>query len=221
MALSHKDINLLTQKATIAGTEKIPVSDTEYVTTNQIASLGGSSVTVDSALSSTSENPVQNKVISAALGDIVINRINLLYGAAKTSGSVYRHSNGTIDPSSSTSIYDDGIPVVAGETLYYKNLYPYFCGIKKSSDDTWVAMSENSVWNASGEYVVPADGLLYVTINNSAPDHQLLTRDESMYDEDIIESYHGINPELLTSITDRLDTLESEVGDIATILASI
>lgn len=70
MALSHKDINLLTQKATIAGTEKIPVSDTEYVTTNQIASLGGGSVTVDSALSSTSENPVQNKVIYTAIGDI-------------------------------------------------------------------------------------------------------------------------------------------------------
>lgn len=70
MAISHKDINLLTQKATIAGTEKIPVSDTEYVTTNQIASLGGGSITVDSALSSTSENPVQNKVIYAAIGDI-------------------------------------------------------------------------------------------------------------------------------------------------------
>lgn len=42
MAITHKDISLLTQKATIAGTEKIPVSDTEYVTTNQIASLGGS-----------------------------------------------------------------------------------------------------------------------------------------------------------------------------------
>lgn len=71
MALTHKDINLLTQKATIAGTEKIPVSDTEYVTTNQIASLGGGgSVTVDSALSSTSENPVQNKVIYTAIGDI-------------------------------------------------------------------------------------------------------------------------------------------------------
>lgn len=41
MAITHKDINLLTQKATIAGTEKIPVSDTEYVTTTQIASLGG------------------------------------------------------------------------------------------------------------------------------------------------------------------------------------
>ena len=41
MAITHKDISLLTQKATIAGTEKIPVSDTEYVTANQIASLGG------------------------------------------------------------------------------------------------------------------------------------------------------------------------------------
>lgn len=36
MALTHKDINLLTQKSTIAGSEKIPVSDTEYITPNQI-----------------------------------------------------------------------------------------------------------------------------------------------------------------------------------------
>ena len=159
--------------------------------------------------------------MESEISDIVIDRINLLYGASKTSGYVYRHSNGVIDPAGSGSIYNDGIPVVAGETLYYKNLYPYFCGIKKTSDNTWVAMSENSVWNASGEYIVPADGLLYVSINNSAPDHQLLTRDETMYDDDIIESYHGINPDLLTSITDRLDTLEAEIGNIATILASI
>ena len=33
----HKDIALLTQKGSVAGTEKIPVSDTEYVTTSQIA----------------------------------------------------------------------------------------------------------------------------------------------------------------------------------------
>ena len=36
MALTHKDINLLSQKSTIAGTEKIPVSDTEYITPAQI-----------------------------------------------------------------------------------------------------------------------------------------------------------------------------------------
>lgn len=39
MEITHKDINLLTQKAQIAGTEKIPVSDMEYVTANQIAGL--------------------------------------------------------------------------------------------------------------------------------------------------------------------------------------
>ncbi len=195
---TYKDIDLLTQKSAVAGTEKLPVSDTEYITPDQI--VAG---------------------VESEIGDIVINQINLLYGASKTSGYVYRHSNGTIDPAGSASIYNNGIPVVAGETLYYKNLYPYFCGIKKTSDNSWVAMSENSVWNASGEYVVPASGLLYVSINNSAPDHQLLTRDETMYDDDIIVSYYGINPELVTDITDRLDTLESEVGDIATILASI
>lgn len=36
MTVVHKDIALLSQKASVAGTEKIPVSDTEYVTTSQL-----------------------------------------------------------------------------------------------------------------------------------------------------------------------------------------
>ena len=40
-SINFKDINLLTQKSTIVGTEKFPVSDTEFVTASQIASLGG------------------------------------------------------------------------------------------------------------------------------------------------------------------------------------
>lgn len=95
MAITHKDINLLTQKATIAGTEKIPVSDTEYVTPSQIASLGGGGgeenvietvkvngtalvpdankavdvpvPVVDSELSRTSTDAIQNKVVTFAL----------------------------------------------------------------------------------------------------------------------------------------------------------
>lgn len=35
---TYKDINLLTQKAAVAGTEKLPVSDTEYITPSQITS---------------------------------------------------------------------------------------------------------------------------------------------------------------------------------------
>lgn len=36
---TYKDINLLTQKSALGGTEKLPVSDTEYITPDQI--IGG------------------------------------------------------------------------------------------------------------------------------------------------------------------------------------
>ena len=37
MAITYKDINLLSQKSSVAGTEKLPVSDTQYITTAQIS----------------------------------------------------------------------------------------------------------------------------------------------------------------------------------------
>jgi len=37
MSVTYKDIDLLTQKSAVAGTEKIPVSDTQYLTPAQIA----------------------------------------------------------------------------------------------------------------------------------------------------------------------------------------
>lgn len=50
--------------------------------TNQWVEIptGGSSVTVDSALSSTSENPVQNKVITSALNGKVDNTTHAAQG---------------------------------------------------------------------------------------------------------------------------------------------
>lgn len=36
MAVTYKDINSLSQKTTLAGTEKLPVSDTQYITPYQI-----------------------------------------------------------------------------------------------------------------------------------------------------------------------------------------
>ena len=38
MAVIYKDIDLLSQKSAVAGTEKLPVSDTEYITPSQISS---------------------------------------------------------------------------------------------------------------------------------------------------------------------------------------
>lgn len=39
MAVTYKDIDTLSQKASVAGTEKLPVSDTEFITPSQIAGL--------------------------------------------------------------------------------------------------------------------------------------------------------------------------------------
>lgn len=39
MAVTYKDINQLTKKSTVAGTEKLPVSDTQFITPEQIAAL--------------------------------------------------------------------------------------------------------------------------------------------------------------------------------------
>ena len=43
---TYKDINLLTQKSSVAGTEKLPVSDTEYITPDQIAKIAGNQTTI-------------------------------------------------------------------------------------------------------------------------------------------------------------------------------
>lgn len=80
MAVTYKDIGLLTQKSAVAGTEKIPVSATEYITPNQIAGM----TPVDSALSGTSTNPVQNKVIKGELDKAVY--LGTPVGAAESAG---------------------------------------------------------------------------------------------------------------------------------------
>lgn len=89
MAVSYKDINTLSQKATIAGTEKIPVSDTEYITPSQIADAALPSVTQQDngkALSVVSGNwspktldflPSSGGTIT---GELVINPGNTVYG---------------------------------------------------------------------------------------------------------------------------------------------
>lgn len=39
MAITYKDIDDLSLKSSVAGTEKLPVSDTQYITPDQIAQL--------------------------------------------------------------------------------------------------------------------------------------------------------------------------------------
>lgn len=63
-ALSGKQATL------VSGTNIKTINNQSILGPGNITIEGGSQITVDSALSSTSENPVQNKVIYAAIGDI-------------------------------------------------------------------------------------------------------------------------------------------------------
>jgi hypothetical protein len=63
-ALSGKQATL------VSGTNIKTINNQSILGSGNITIEGGSQITVDSALSSTSENPVQNKVIYAAIGDI-------------------------------------------------------------------------------------------------------------------------------------------------------
>lgn len=111
MAVTYKDIDLLSQKATIAGTEKIPVSDTEYVTPTQIASLGDS-ITVDSSVSRISTNPLENQ---AVIHNFVY---TYLISPTTVTDDKYMGVGGGLYDSESFKIYEYD---VTGNTLYAFN----------------------------------------------------------------------------------------------------
>lgn len=55
MAVTYKDIDTLSQKSSVAGTEKISVSDTQYITPSQIVSGLQKSITVSTSTPSSSQ----------------------------------------------------------------------------------------------------------------------------------------------------------------------
>lgn len=54
MAITYKSVDSLTQKESVAGTEKIPVSDTQYITPSQIVSGAESTTNKVQSVSSAS-----------------------------------------------------------------------------------------------------------------------------------------------------------------------
>lgn len=55
MAVTYKDIGQLSQKSSVAGTEKLPVSDAEYITPSQIVSGLQKSITVSTSTPTSSQ----------------------------------------------------------------------------------------------------------------------------------------------------------------------
>lgn len=81
MAVTYKDISTLTQKASVAGTEKIPVSGTEYITPAQITAtvdLSGKEATSNKVQSVSSSSTHDQYPTAKCLYDMVGNVETLL-----------------------------------------------------------------------------------------------------------------------------------------------
>ena len=83
---------------TIAGTVE-PETHLEKVIAEYGGGGGGGSVTVDAALSETSENPVQNKVIAEAL----TGKVSVSQGAANAGKFLVVGSDGNVSPVAMTA----------------------------------------------------------------------------------------------------------------------
>ena len=85
MAVTYKDIDQLSNKSTLSGSEKIPVSDTQYVTTNQIAALGGGGGSTTDCVHKTGDETVGGD--KTFTDDIIVgDASNIKYGASSGGG---------------------------------------------------------------------------------------------------------------------------------------
>lgn len=84
MAITYKDINQLSQKSQVAGTEKIPVSDTQYITPNQIAALAPGGDTSDCVHKTGDETVGGDKTFTDNLG--VVDADHIVYSGGGGSG---------------------------------------------------------------------------------------------------------------------------------------
>lgn len=87
MSVTYKDIALYSQKASVAGTEKLPVSDTQYITPSQIAGMAfstGAKVALLEALKKVAWTDANGQTYidglwNALLGDLQVSSLSAVY----------------------------------------------------------------------------------------------------------------------------------------------
>lgn len=86
MSVNYVDIGDLSQKSSVAGTEKLPVSETEYITPSQI----NAALTIDSAPKPSSTNALQNGTITTNfIGGTALTPTTSANGIYRTNGEIY------------------------------------------------------------------------------------------------------------------------------------
>lgn len=110
MAITYKDINQLSQKSQVAGTEKLPVSDTQYITPNQIAALAPGGDTSDCVHKTGDETVGGDKTFTDNIG--VVDADHIVYSGGGGGGGFTRGRTGIYmdDTAHSLSFPVDGEP---------------------------------------------------------------------------------------------------------------
>lgn len=148
---------------------------------------------VDSAVNKyLTDNPVQaydDSEIKSEIGeikedinDIVTKHINYLLSLTRIAGKYYKHLSTEIKTAGgneNTEIYNE-IPIKAGITYYYRNLYAYFCNIVYD-DGTIVALSENKNDYQSGSFTANKNGKILITVSlKRSAQYYIFTDDEKV-----------------------------------------
>ncbi len=107
MAITYKDINQLSQKSQVAGTEKIPVSDTQYITPNQIAALAPGGDTSDCVHKTGDETVGGDKTFTDNIG--VVDADHIVYSGGGGGGGFTRGNASQRNTSAANSIAFTGL----------------------------------------------------------------------------------------------------------------
>lgn len=174
MAVSYKDINQLTQKSSVAGTEKIEISDTEYITPNQIAALAPGGDTSTCVHKTGDETVGGDKTFTDNIG--VVDADHIVYsggggGGGVTKGTATKVGTGTTsisftglagEPKAFIVNIEDvasGVLMVVGDSTGLHGIYNtgsqhnYSAGFSKSySNGTLTITAPTGVTFASGGY---------------------------------------------------------------------
>lgn len=125
-----------------------------------------------------------------------------LHDMAASGYKFYAHKSTTVRPSDNEymQIYDP-IPIKAGVTYYYRNLYAYFCNAVYT-DGSIAAFTEDTGAYLSGSFIAERDGHVYLTVRKNDGYSIQFTDSEIIYNsgitQDMIEYNKLLVPPMYT-----------------------
>lgn len=123
-----------------------------------------------------------------------INRVNIIENSTIANNKGYDRNSASLTDNNATAAITEPIPVKAGVTYYYRNIWAYFCTILHN-DGTKETITNDTEGMAFGSFTPNGSGNLYITLNkasrsvsSSNPDKvnkYLLTTSKDMYEDNV------------------------------------